>query len=156
MKAETHLPFLRPDTAAPINQPDDLLGAPAVVSRHRLLEPFRQSSFGIGLLLLAISGGAFFLYDWLGDPRRAGGNNTFMIMLHYGLAMGFSIFLLTNGFLKFRRPAYADSRPARWLGLLLWLISAYALNREITVFQQSTAWLCGALVMVSAAMVGYA
>ena len=131
------------------------MGAPVAIARHRLLEPFRQPAFGVGLLLLTISGGAFLLHDLLGNPRGTNGGNGILIMLHYGMVTGFSAFLLTNGFFRFRRDTYATGRPARWLALLLWLISAYALNREIAVFQASTTWLYGALMIVGGAMVSY-
>ena len=124
--------------------------------RVRLLEPFRDSIFGLGLLLLAASWITFSMYDLFGGTRRESGINVTMIMVHYGLAVTFSIVLLVNGFLKFRRQTYPEGRPARWVGLLLWLISAHALNRELAVFQQSTAWLCWALVFVGIAMTAYA
>ncbi len=39
--------------------------------------------------------------------------------------------------------------------LNLFLVSAYALNREVPVFNTSTAWLCVYLVLTSAATLGY-
>lgn len=121
--------------------------------RSRLLAPFADSVFSLGFLLLAISGITFLLYEWLGDPVGSGNSNVAFIMIHYGLAIAFTLSLEVNGFLKVRQPRSADGQSARWLGLLLWLISAYALNREIPVFQQSTAWLCGVLVLTGVAMV---
>lgn len=103
--------------------------------------------------MLTFSGAAFLLYDLLGSQRRGDETNTLMIMLHYGLALAFSLVLLING--HWRHVRYPERRPARWLGLLLWLISAYALNRALPVFQESTAWLCWALVLVGSAMVAY-
>ena len=147
---------LRPGADAPANQPDTLTGSPATLPPHPLMEPFRQPAFGGMLAMLIISGGAFLLYDWFSSPRWAGDNDAILIMLHYGLAGISSLLLLTNGFFKYRRPTYDAGRPTRWIGLLLWLISAYALNREMAVFQESTGWLCGALVTVGAAMAAYA
>ena len=155
MNIKTHFSSLRPEADTPIEPPVDSGMSLPVMPRSRLLEPFRQSVFGIGLLMLVLSGGVFLAYDLLSEPRRESGNNNMLFMLHYGLAVAFSVILMVNGFLKFRQQQYADGRPARWLGLLLWLISAYALNREMAVFQQSTAWLCWALVAVGTAMVLY-
>jgi XrtN system VIT domain protein len=41
------------------------------------------------------------------------------------------------------------------LWLVLFLISAYALNRELPVFQDSTPWLCGYVLLSSAACIAY-
>ena len=147
---------LRPDEVAPDNQPNSLVGLPATLPRHRLMEPFRQPLFGLSLTMLVGSGGVFILYDWLSSPRRAGDNDSLLLMLHYGLAVACSLLLWRGGFFKYRRPTCHEGRPTRWIGLLLWLISAYALNREMAVFQESTGWLCGALVIVGGAMVAYA
>lgn len=125
-------------------------------SRSLLLAPFGDSIFSLGLLLLAISSVTFLVYELLSEPGGSGNGNIAFIMVHYGLAVAFTLSLQFNGFLKVRDPHYADGRSTRWLGLLLWLISAYALNRELPVFQQSTAWLCWALVIVGAAMAVYA
>lgn len=157
MKIETPLTHLRssltvPDADSAANQPDDTIIRLPPTPRSRLLEPFRDSAFSLGLVMLIVSAGAFGLYDLLGSQRQNDGN-TVMIMLHYGLAVVFSLVLLING--HWRTARYPERRPARWLGLLLWLVSAYALNREMAVFQESTAWLRWALVIVGTAMVGY-
>jgi XrtN system VIT domain protein len=138
-----------------IPQPDDWQSHFPSTPRSRFLEPFRESVFGLGLLLVALSSGLFAGYELLSDPRQESSNNVILIMAHYGLAIAFSLVLLVDGFLKFRRERYARGRPVRWLGLLLWLISAYALNREMAVFQQSTGWLCVSLVVVGSAMALY-
>ncbi|MFD2933610.1 XrtN system VIT domain-containing protein [Spirosoma flavum] len=150
MKTKFKTPSVELDTAQ--SQRADYA---ASTPRSRLLAPFRDSIFGLGLLLLTISGVIFLLYNLLSGPRQEGSNNMTLIMLHYGLAVAFSLVLLANGFLKLRQQQYPDGRSARWLGMLLWLISAYSLNREMPVFQQSTEWLCWALVAISAAMVLY-
>ncbi|GAB3781341.1 hypothetical protein GCM10028818_35240 [Spirosoma horti] len=124
--------------------------------RSRLLAPFGDSIFSLGLLLLAISSATFLLYELWSEPGGTGNGNLAFVMVHYGMAVAFTLALEFNGFLKVRGPHHAQGRPTRWLGLLLWLISAYALNRELPVFQQSTAWLCGVLVIVGAAMAVYA
>ncbi|MFD2570747.1 XrtN system VIT domain-containing protein [Spirosoma soli] len=119
-----------------------------------ILEPFRDFLFGIGLIALLLSSGAFLLYDLLGDRRQGNDSSFTLFMFHYGITVAYSLALLSNGHWRSKR--YPERRPARWLGLLLWLLSAYALNRDLAVFQQSTEWLCWALVLVGAAMVAYA
>ena len=156
MKTDIQESHLRPEADVPVAQPGEIGNALPPSPRSRLLEPFRDSNFSIGLLMLLVSASVFFLYDLLSDPRQKVENNTVMIMLHYGIALTFSLILWTNGFLKNPEIRAGNGRPARWLGLLIWLISAYALNREMAVFQQSTDWLCWALVIVGTAMALYA
>lgn len=155
MKTEDQLQTFRSadDTSVDLrNQIDD---NPPVTHRSSFLAPFQDTTFRSAFILLALSATLFLVYDVLGDSQREAGGNVGMIMIHYGLALGFSILLLTKGFYKSGREDYSSRRPTRWLGLLLWLISAYALNREMAVFQQSTIWLCWALVAVGLAMVAY-
>ncbi|CAN5453968.1 hypothetical protein BH09BAC4_BH09BAC4_06970 [soil metagenome] len=156
MKTDTQESYLRPEADVPVGQPSEIGNALPPSPRSRLLEPFRDSIFGIGLLMLLVSASVFLLYDLLSDPRQKVENNAILIMLHYGIALTFSLILWTNGFLKNQEIRDGSGRPTRWLGLLIWLISAYALNREMAVFQQSTEWLCWVLVIVGAAMVLYA
>ncbi|GAB4023699.1 hypothetical protein GCM10028773_42090 [Spirosoma koreense] len=96
------------------------------------------------------------MYDIGLDPQQKADTDLLMAFFHYGLAVWFSIDLSAKGYFKYRQETYTDGRHTRWLCLLLWLISAYALNRTIPVFQQSTGWLCWALVAVGLAMAGYA
>ena len=155
MKTKNQLPSLQPTDNTLVdsqNQPDD---SALVTPRSLLLVPFDDATFRLGFILLALSASVFLLYDVLGDPRQDGGNNVILIMIHYGIALAFSIRILIKGFFKFNSENYASGQSVRWLGLLLWLISAYALNREMAVFQQSTEWLCWALVAVGLAMVSY-
>ncbi len=140
----------RPQATSSADQRVD--DTPVSSALPRWLVPFRQSTFSIGLALLATSLGLFWLYGLLSEPRQEGSMNVVLVMIHYGIAVAYSIFLFVGGFWKFRRDTYADGRPARWVALLLWLISAYALNREIVVFQESTAWLCVALGIVGLGM----
>ncbi len=156
MKIEPQLPGQQQRTDTPVAQPSQLDTGLPLSQRSRLVAPFTDFIFRLGLILLALSGSVFLFYEMLGNSRRESDHNVMLIMLHYGIAVWFSITLFVNGFFKFRREGYASGRPARWLGLLLWLISAYALNREMAVFQQSTLWLCWALVLVGLAMTGYA
>ncbi|GAB2561005.1 XrtN system VIT domain-containing protein [Spirosoma aerophilum] len=141
----------RPDVADPQKVENDLT---ATLS-SRFLAPFSDGFFGLSLLFLVLSGAVYVAYDHWGEPTARGNNNTMVFMLHYGLAVTFSIILWTGGYFKFSDPYHASKRPTRWTGMLLWLISAYALNRDMAVFQQSTAWLCWALTGIGFAMVLY-
>jgi XrtN system VIT domain protein len=123
--------------------------------RAQLLE-FDNYTFRLGAILLILSGALFWGYDLLAERGRNGDGGVLFIIIHYGIAASFSIGLLSNGAFKYSRETYKSNRPARWLGLLLWLISAYALNREVPVFQRSTEWLCWILVIVGMAMAIFA
>ena len=146
--------LLRPEAALPVDQRvDEVPVSPALPNG---LVPFRQSAFSIGLALLAISLALFWGYNLFRDTQQIGNDNLLLALIHYGMAVGYSAFLFVGGFWKYRRDTYADGRPARWVALLLWLVSAYALNREVTVFQASTTWLCGVLGVVGLAMTALA
>lgn len=155
MKTEDHLQTFRSADDTSVDLHNQIDGNPPVTHRSTFLVPFQDTTFRSAFILLALSASVFLVYDVLGDSQREAGGNVGMIMIHYGLALCFSILLLTKGFYKSGREDYSSRRPTRWMGLLLWLISAYALNREMTVFQQSTTWLCWVLVAVGLAMVAY-
>lgn len=154
MKMDINETQLRSGLELPLDEADDTDYKLPDSVRSRFLWPFRDSTFGLGLLLLSISAGVFLLYEFV-DSLKVSATNNILFMLHYGLALTISLVLYMNGFLKFRQQHYPDGRSARWMGMLLWLLSAYSLNREIPVFQQSTEWLCWALALVGAAMVLY-
>lgn len=156
MKPETHLPLQPIDDHTSITQPDQPNAALTRSARSLFLEPFQEYAFRLGLVLLILSTSVFGWYELFGDPGTNDGVPTFLFMIHYGIALSCAIHLQLNGFFKPRREEYDSGRPARWLGLLLWLTSAYALNRNMAVFQQSTTWLCWSLVAVSLAMIGFA
>lgn len=158
MKTRSQLSTHPTDETSSITQPDQ---TKAVLTRTRsvrslFLEPFQNYTFRLGMILLILSTSLFEVYDLFGDPSANDGVPTFLVMIHYGIAVFFTIHLQLNGFFKFRREEYGSGRAARWLGLLLWLVSAYALNRNMAVFQQSTPWLCWALVAVGMSMIGFA
>ncbi len=154
MKTTTQLS--RPPVAPPVEGSLAFVTGLPPTPRHRLLEPFRDSTFTIGFLLLLASAGAFGWYELFADGQWASDNGGVLFMLHYGLFTAYWIVLMSTGHFGLFKTHASEHRPARWLGLLLWLLSAYALNRSFAVFQQSTAWLCWALVGVGVAMVAYA
>ncbi len=128
---------------------------PDALHRKPWLMPFRDSILTTGLLLLAISAGLFGLYAFVLRTQPAA-PDMMLFFLHYAIAVGYAILLMSNGLWKFQKASSVSKRAARWVNLLLFLISAFALNRSVAVFQQSTDWLCVALVATGAAMTGYA
>ncbi len=153
----------RPDEApAPAqSQPSSILPplvwheTPDALERKPWLMPFRDSILTTGLMLLAISAGLFGLYAFVLRTQPAA-PDMMLFFLHYAIAIGYAILVKANGIWEFREASSVSKRAARWVSLLLFLISAFALNRDVAVFQQSTDWLCGALVAAGAAMTAYA
>ncbi|MBP6810087.1 MAG: XrtN system VIT domain-containing protein [Saprospiraceae bacterium] len=111
--------------------------------------PLKDNVFIIGLVLLALSLSAFGL----------GGQDDFLgsFMLHFVLVWTYTITLWFNKRLRWwafgsRREEY----PTTLLLLMLWLVSCFALNREIEIFRPSAVWLSWHLVISGAACVAYA
>lgn len=128
---------------------------PGALARPPWLMPFRDSILTTGLVLLLISLALFGGYSYLlkgqpNDPDLA------VFFVHYALAGGYAIVLMNNGLWKFREQTTVEKRASRWVCLLLFLVSAFALNRELAVFRDSTEWLCVALLGAGASMTAYA
>jgi XrtN system VIT domain protein len=103
---------------------------------------FQRPQFG-DYLTLALSFGLFLLPDWIESTNRVGG----VIMLNYIIAVGFLIRLLLIKAVRFWSLP-VEYLPHRLIGAMLWLISCFSLNREMTVFQDSVVWLQAYLLVV--------
>ncbi|GGH66066.1 XrtN system VIT domain protein [Filimonas zeae] len=66
-----------------------------------------------------------------------------LFMIHIGLAGCYFLVLLFSGRLKKGR----EGLHVFWIFLVLFLISAYGLNRQMEVFQSATLWMCWVLVI---------
>ncbi|OIN58587.1 hypothetical protein [Arsenicibacter rosenii] len=121
--------------------------------RTAWLRPFDQASFRGGVALLITSLLITVVMNWQEDSL-AHNFREIAFMVQYGMTVVFSVHLLWQGHVRLRELP-AESRPVRWLGLLLWLISAFALNRLMVVFQASTLWLQVMLVVSGGAMVAH-
>jgi XrtN system VIT domain protein len=115
---------------------------------------YRDSIWLLGLLFITLSG--FLFAGPVMAPVGFGNDSLFgLFSIHFLLCVVYGIVLLVTGFMRFRwRISYGSIRYSL-LWLVLFLISAYALNRELPVFQDSTPWLCGYLVIASAACIAY-
>ncbi|MFD1142255.1 XrtN system VIT domain-containing protein [Larkinella insperata] len=116
---------------------------------------FRQPLFGWGLVAVGVSALIFGGYDWYG-ARNGFAHNFALFVFHYSLATAYTILLLTNKMLRFSRTQPEQGRPARLSMMVLWLMSAYALNRDLPVFHESVPWLQGLLVLAGMALLGVA
>lgn len=107
--------------------------------------------WGLGGLVLSVS---WFLMQDLISPQRERDSSFFI--LNYAIAVSYTLYLLIIKDMKVfwkRQPSH--SRPHRLLSWWLWIISCFALNRYLPVFQQSTTWLEIALVASAALSIVY-
>lgn len=113
----------------------------------RLLPESRFDTFLIGYLLLSISVVLFGLFEWLDNLK---GREDFMVfMFHYLLAAAYIVVLVRD-----RAYGFIKSWRKKNLGLTiillnLFLVSAYALNRSLPVFEDSTDWFSLYLIVTS-------
>ncbi len=106
-----------------------------------------------GYLLLALSFILFLLVDFF-EMRREGEDFTFFF-LHYFLAIGYAIALLSNNSLGVRKSWRKENINKTILLLNMFLISAYGLNRVLPVFEDSTNWFCLFIILTSAVILSY-
>ncbi len=115
--------------------------------------PLKDNVYLIGLAFLALSVGGFI---W--QPGSGSGGDFFSsFVLQFVLVWAYTITLWFNKRLRWwalgsRRAEY----PTTLLLLLLWLVSCFALNREMDVFQPSTAWLSWHIGVSGLACIAYA
>ena len=131
----------------------DLAAAPAVSARN---DPKRSSpdrTTLLGYLLLAVSAGLYGLEEYC-DVRR-GDDNFTIFFIHYFIALAFAIILLINKSCGIRRSWRREQIHKTVVLLNLFLVSAYALNRELPVFEDSVPWFCVYLVLISFVTLSY-
>ena len=78
-----------------------------------------------------------------------------VFVLHYLIALGYTLALLMNGSLGILKSWRIENIDKTVVLLNLFLISAYALNRELPVFASSTSWLCVYLFVTSLCTLSY-
>lgn len=104
-----------------------------------------------GLVFILVSGLIFLLPEW---GLAASKGSTFAIfLLHYGLAAAYFLMVAVKGRFSLRRP-FADLEPLYLLQVLA-IISCYALNREMNIFQDSATWLEAFVTLFCAALAAY-
>lgn len=107
----------------------------------------------VGYLLLIASGGLYGLEEYF---ELAGGDDNFTVFfIHYFMALAFVIILIANKNYGVRRSWRREHIHKTIILLNLFLVSAYALNRELGVFEDSVQWLCIHLLLASATTLTY-
>ncbi|HSI89898.1 MAG TPA: hypothetical protein VK927_02230, partial [Adhaeribacter sp.] len=106
---------------------------------------YRDGIFLTGLGLTFLSALIFFFPEL--SPERSERNSFLgLFFFNYALTVTYFVVLLLAGLLKFRWNVTRNYTENIFLFLILSLISAFSLNREIPVFEQSTDWLAYFLV----------
>lgn len=101
----------------------------------------RQPLFRMGIIMLTLSFVLYLLPDLLPSLEAADGMGLFF--MHYALLVLYFFSVLFSGRYKHGR----GGLPLVIITLLLFLISAYALNRNMDVFHESAPWMQGMLVL---------
>jgi XrtN system VIT domain protein len=118
---------------------------PASRSRERLTL--------LGYVLLLVSAALYGLEEYLDVSR--GDDNFAIFFIHYFIALAFTIVLIVNKAYGVRRSWQKEHIHKTVILLNLFLVSAYALNRELPVFEDSVPWLCAYLLLTSATLLSY-
>jgi XrtN system VIT domain protein len=106
---------------------------------------YRDGIFITGLVLTALSAILFFFPE-LSAWQLRGDSFIGFFFLNYALTVSYFVVLLVSGLLKFKWTLTRNYTENIFLFLILSLISAFSLNREIPIFERSTEWLAVFLV----------
>lgn len=107
----------------------------------------------LGYLLLTISAGLYGLEEFYDITR--GDDNFSIFFIHYFIALAFVIILIVNKSYGIRKCWLKEHIHKTVILLNLFLVSAYALNRELPVFEDSVSWFCVYLLCTSAVTLSY-
>ncbi len=106
----------------------------------------------VGYALLSIS---FCLYVTFAFFNLDEGEHVSTFVVHYLLALVYVVLLITDHSYGITKSWRKENIHKTVILLNLFLISAYALNRVFTVFQDSTDWLCACLIIASITTLSY-
>src|SRR5687768_2500479 len=107
----------------------------------------------LGYILLTMSAGLYGLEEYYDVSR--GDDNFTIFFIHYFIALAFVIILIVNKSYGIRRSWRRENIYKTAILLNLFLVSAYALNRELPVFENSVPWFCFFLLFTSAVILSY-
>ncbi len=116
---------------------------------------FNNEQFGIVAVLLVLSAGLFVTHDVLTHDGVRQENSFVWFVAHYALSGIVGLIVLVKGGFRYLFKNDRRQQTTVWLTLLLWWLSAFALNRDMAVFEQSVPWLVGVLVGSGVLMVGH-
>lgn len=103
--------------------------------------------------MLAFSGALFTIHDsWITTTSRDQ-EGLVWFGIHYITAIIFGLMVLTDGGFSYLFKHDRRQQANSWVALLISYLSAFALNRQMAVFEQSVPWLCWIIVGAGALMV---
>lgn len=115
-----------------------------------VINPFADTDYVVGLVCLAVSFGLFIVTAKWVDSSMSLFDSTYIF--NYLIALFYFVYLMAVGKMKvFWKAQEKEFQPHRLLLWVIWIISCFALNRVISVFQESTPWL-SVTVFLSAVM----
>jgi XrtN system VIT domain protein len=106
-----------------------------------------------GYLFLIVSFFLFTVVESLGNVREDADFTIFFI--HYIVALAYVVVLAVNGSFGLRKSWRIENLDKTIVLLNLFLISAFALNRAVGVFAESTDWLCFYLMVTCLVLLSY-
>ncbi|MEZ0483499.1 XrtN system VIT domain-containing protein [Fibrella aquatica] len=115
--------------------------------------PFENSVFQTGILLLVFSGSVFLAHDWRASGPSREPDGMIWFGIHYVATVIFGLLVVASGGVAYLVRNDRRQQAATWISLLIWYLSAFALNRQMAVFEQSMPWLCWIIVGSGALMV---
>lgn len=108
-------------------------------------------SIGVGMILLSL---AIFMFPELVTYEKSSDSNFGIFALNYFIAIIFFIIAWIREIPGFKLGFFIKKMEYGFIHLILCLISAFALNREIPIFEQSATWLQWALGILSTSLLG--
>ncbi|HMG91275.1 MAG TPA: XrtN system VIT domain-containing protein [Chryseolinea sp.] len=131
----------------------EVLDIPAKVKDGTVVKSILDQNMILGYGLLLVSIGLF----WTGEfSIESGEGKTFTLFVaHYVLAIVYAIYLLSVGMYGIRKSWKKENISVTVILLNLFLVSAFALNREMTVFEKSVEWLCVYITVASVTLLSF-
>ncbi|MDJ1480055.1 XrtN system VIT domain-containing protein [Cytophagaceae bacterium YF14B1] len=122
--------------------------------QEKLSLPLKDTYIGAGLIFVIISAILFVGFEWLATNKQEAFT---LFFIHYVIAFVYGFSLLIKWGWKFisGRSKQEDFTAQVLLWLVLSLISCYALNREMSVFDSATSWLCFYIVTSGIACIAF-
>ena len=129
------------------------LGIPAQVKTRTVVRSILEKNIILGYCLLLVSIGLF----WTGEFSIENGEDEAftLFVAHYVLAIVYAIYLLAAGMYGIRKSWKEDNISATIILLNLFLVSAFALNRQMSIFEESVEWLCLYIAAASVTLLSF-
>src|SRR5688572_28881001 len=130
-----------------------LLDIPEKDKDSTIVRSILDQNIILGYSLLLVSLGLF----WAGEfSVESGEGEAFTLFVpHYVLAIVYVIYLLSTGMYGIRKSWKKENISVTIILLNLFLVSAFALNRQMTVFENSIEWLCVYIAVASVTLMSF-